>query len=93
MVFVGHPRGVLRPDDDPRAGRGRPAVWWKRSPRSGPAARRTSARSTGTWSLVHGLSTLLLDERLGTRTRAEAGALVETVVRTMLGTGPERPDG
>ncbi|MBP8538188.1 TetR/AcrR family transcriptional regulator [Streptomyces sp. MK37H] len=47
----------------------------------------------GIWALVHGLSTLLLDERLGTPTRAEADALVETVVRTMLGAGPERPDG
>ncbi|WP_262698262.1 MULTISPECIES: TetR/AcrR family transcriptional regulator [Streptomyces] len=47
----------------------------------------------GIWALVHGLSTLLLDERLGTPTRAEADALVETVLRTMLGAGPERPDG
>ncbi|MCQ8187278.1 TetR/AcrR family transcriptional regulator [Streptomyces rugosispiralis] len=47
----------------------------------------------GLWALVHGLSTLLLDEQLGTPTRAEADALVETVVRTMLGAGPERPDG
>ncbi|GAA3656496.1 TetR/AcrR family transcriptional regulator [Streptomyces iranensis] len=47
----------------------------------------------GIWALVHGLSTLLLDERLGTPTRAEADALVDTVVRTMLGAGPERPDG
>ncbi|MEU8477254.1 TetR/AcrR family transcriptional regulator [Streptomyces hygroscopicus] len=54
---------------------------------------RCEALRIGLWTLVHGLSTLLLDERLGTRTRAEAGALVETVVRTMLDTGLERPDG
>lgn len=57
------------------------------------APERREALLTGIWSLVHGLSTLLLDERLGARTRAEADALVGTVVRTMLGTGLERPDG
>ncbi|OPF71363.1 TetR family transcriptional regulator [Streptomyces antioxidans] len=51
-------------------------------------AERREPLRIGLWALVHGLSTLLLDERLGTPTRAEADALVETVVRTLLGAGP-----
>ncbi|MBI0300442.1 hypothetical protein JBE04_39805 [Streptomyces sp. PRKS01-29] len=43
----------------------------------------------GIWALVHGKSTPLLDEHLGTPARAEADALVETVVRAVPGAGSD----
>ncbi|MFF5563701.1 TetR/AcrR family transcriptional regulator [Streptomyces sp. NPDC012623] len=39
----------------------------------------------GVWALVHGLTSLLLDGRLGEPTRETADALVDSAVRTMIG--------
>ncbi|MFE3827607.1 TetR/AcrR family transcriptional regulator [Streptomyces sp. NPDC059092] len=39
----------------------------------------------GVWALVHGLSLLLLDGRLGDPTPGQADALVDSVVRAMIG--------
>ncbi|MFE3600136.1 TetR/AcrR family transcriptional regulator [Streptomyces sp. NPDC059096] len=41
----------------------------------------------GVWALVHGLSLLLLDGRLGDTAPERIDALVDTVTRTMIGTG------